>query len=47
MNISSSPDRGVISGGPESEKSCRNFLKDSEVAGPILMKLSGIDRAIV
>ena len=38
------PDRGVVIGGPEYEKSWTESLIDSEMAGPILMKLSGIDR---
>ena len=36
--------RGVVIGGPEYVKSCRTLLIDSEMAGPITMKLSGIDR---
>ena len=40
----SSPDRGVVIGGSENEKSRRKRLIDSEMAGPIAMKLSGIDR---
>ena len=36
--------RGVVIGGPEYVKSCSNSLIDSEMAGPISMKLSGIDR---
>ena len=40
----SSPDRGVVIGGPEYEKSRRGLLIDSEMAGPISVKLSGIDR---
>ena len=40
----SSPDRGVVIRGPEYEKCWRNLLIDSEMAGPISMKLSGIDQ---
>jgi len=40
----SSPDRGVVSGGQEHEKSCEEALIDSEMAGPIAMKLSEIDQ---
>ena len=40
----SSPDRGVVSGGPEYVKSRGKAVIDSEMAGPISMKLSGIDR---
>ena len=40
----SSPDRGAVSGGQEHEKSSGNTPIDSEIAGPISMKLSGIDR---
>ena len=36
--------RGVVIGGPENVKSRRETLIDSEMAGPISMKLSGIDR---
>ena len=36
--------RGVVIGGSENVKSCRTSLIDSEMAGPIAMKLSGIDR---
>ena len=36
--------RGVVIGGPEYVKSRGNTLIDSEMAGPISMKLSGIDR---
>ena len=36
--------RGVVIGGPEYVKSCGTLLIDSEMAGPITMKLSGIDR---
>ena len=39
----SSPDRGVVIRGPEYEKCWRNLLIDSEMAGPISMKLSGIN----
>ena len=41
---SSSPDRGVVIGGSENGKSRGKRLIDSEMAGPIAMKLSGIDR---
>ena len=40
----SSPDRGVVIEGPEYENSCLNSLIDSEMAGPMSMKLSGIDQ---
>ena len=40
----SSPDRGAVSGGQEHEKSCEEALIDSEMAGPIAMKLSEIDQ---
>ena len=40
----SSPDRGVVSRGQECEKSLRVSFIDSEMAGPISVKLSGIDR---
>ena len=36
--------RGVVIGGPEYVKSCRVFLIDAEMAGPIAMKLSEIDQ---
>ena len=36
--------RGVVIGGQKHEKSRRVSLIDSEMAGPISMKLSGIDR---
>ena len=36
--------RGVVIGGSEYVKSCRKSSIDSEMAGPISMKLSGIDR---
>ena len=36
--------RGVVIGGSEKEKSCGKSLIDSEMAGPIAMKLSGIDQ---
>ena len=44
IRMLSSPDRGVVIGGPEYEKSRRGLLIDSEMAGPISVKLSGIDR---
>ena len=40
----SSPDRGVVSRSQECEKSRGVSLIDSEMAGPISMKLSGIDQ---
>ena len=40
----SSTDRGVVIGGPEYDKSCASSLIDSEMVGPISMKLSGIDQ---
>ena len=36
--------RGVVIGGKKYEESCRDSLIDSEMAGPISLKLSGIDR---
>ena len=36
--------RGVVIGGSEYVKSCGTSRIDSEMAGPITMKLSGIDR---
>ena len=36
--------RGVVIGGSEYVKSCGMSCIDSEMAGPITMKLSGIDR---
>ena len=42
-NLLSSPDRGVVIGGPEYEKSLASSLIDSEMAGPISMKFSEID----
>ena len=44
IRMLSSPDRGVVIGGPEYEKSRRGLLIDSEMAGPISMKLSVIDK---
>ena len=35
---------GVVIGGKKYEESCRDSLIDSEMAGPISLKLSGIDR---
>ena len=43
LHFLSSPDRGVVIGGPEYEKSPGETLIDSEMAGPISVKLSGID----
>ena len=40
----SSPDRGAVSGGQEHAKSREVLLIDSEMAGPIAMKLSEIDQ---
>ena len=42
----SSPDRGVVSRGQECEKSCGVLLIDSEMAGPISVKFSGIDQGV-
>ena len=36
--------RGVVIGGPEYEKSREVLLIDSQMAGPITMKLSEIDQ---
>ena len=36
--------RGLVFGGPEYEKSREVLLIDSEMAGPIAMKLSEIDQ---
>ena len=43
-NQAPSEARGVVIGGKKHEKSRRVSLIDSEMAGPISMKLSGIDR---
>ena len=43
-NQAPSEARGVVIGGQKHEKSRRVSLIDSEMAGPISMKLSGIDR---
>ena len=40
-DLYANPDRGVVSGGPEYEKSCGNSGMNSEMAGPIAMKLLG------
>ena len=44
FNQASSEARGIVIGGPEYVKSCGKVLIDSEMAGLISMKLSGIDR---
>ena len=46
LNFNQAPSkaRGVVIGGPEYVKSCRVFLIDADMAGPIAMKLSGIDQ---
>ena len=46
IRMLSSPDRGVVIGGPEYEKSRRGLLIDSEMAGPISVKFSGIDQGV-
>ena len=43
-NQAPSEARGVVIGGPEYVKSCHVFLIDAKMAGPIAMKLSGIDQ---
>ena len=43
-NQAPSEARGVVIGGPKHAKSCEEALIDSKMAGPIAMKLSGIDQ---
>ena len=46
VSLLSSPDRGVVSGGPRYEKSRETTGVNSEMAEPIAMKLSEIDRGV-
>ena len=44
LNQAPSEARGVVIGGPEYEESREVLLINSEIAGPIAMKLSEIDQ---